>query len=77
MKVSSVMMTLAFSLVLGTLTGCGTEEVKSVDWWKANSEDAKNKVSECEQSGSDSENCKNAKQAVFRNKQSSASVPTF
>ena len=38
---------------------------------------AKNKVSECEQSGSDSENCKNAKQAVFRNKQSSASVPTF
>ncbi|WP_117095325.1 EexN family lipoprotein, partial [Klebsiella pneumoniae] len=46
------------------LTGC--EEVKSVDWWQSHVDDATKKVAECKKSGSDSENCKNAKEGLFR-----------
>ncbi|WP_400257730.1 EexN family lipoprotein [Klebsiella pneumoniae] len=49
------------------LTGC--EEVKSVDWWQSHVDDATKKVAECKKSGSDSENCKNAKEGLFRYKQ--------
>ena len=63
MKANSVMMTLAFSLVLGTLTGCGTEEVKSVDWWKDHPKEATDKYVACKASGEDTPNCKNVKDA--------------
>ena len=63
MKASSVMMTLAFSLVIGTLTGCGTEEVKSVDWWKDRPKEATEKYVSCKESGEDTQNCKNVKDA--------------
>jgi hypothetical protein len=63
MKASSVMMTLAFSLVLGTLTGCGTEEVKSVDWWKDHPKEATEKYVSCKDSGEDTKNCQNVKTA--------------
>jgi hypothetical protein len=49
------------------LVGC--EDVKSVDWWQAHADDATKKVAECNKSGSDSENCKNAKEGLFRFKQ--------
>lgn len=63
MKANSIMMTLAFSLVLGTLTGCGTEEVKSVDWWKEHAPEATEKYLSCKESGEDTQNCQNVKAA--------------
>ncbi|MCV5863668.1 EexN family lipoprotein, partial [Escherichia coli] len=39
------------------LAGC--EDVKSVDWWQSHPDEAGKKVSECKQSGDDSENCRN------------------
>ncbi len=58
------------------LSGCG-EETKSVDWWRNHPEDAMKKADECKASGTDTENCKNVKAAMFRNKQQDAPVPTF
>ncbi|EAO8023241.1 acetyltransferase [Salmonella enterica] len=58
------------------LSGCG-EETKSVDWWRNHPEDAMKKADECKNSGADTENCKNVKAALFRNKQQDAPVPTF
>ncbi len=58
------------------LSGCG-EETKSVDWWRNHPEDAMKKADECKASGADTENCKNVKAAMFRNKQQDAPVPTF
>ena len=49
------------------LAGC--EEVKSVDWWQDHPDEATKKVAECKKSGSDSDNCKNAKDGLFRYKQ--------
>lgn len=57
-----------FLLVLAfLLSGC--EDVKSVDWWKTHPDDAQKKVAECNKSGDDTENCKNAKEGFFRYKQ--------
>ncbi|EPD7630626.1 EexN family lipoprotein, partial [Escherichia coli] len=53
------------------------EEVKSVDWWGQHLTEAKQKQAECEKSGSDSQNCKNVKQALFIQSQKDAPVPTF
>lgn len=63
-------------VVVLLLSGCG-EETKSVDWWRNHPEDAMQKADECKKSGADTENCKNAKAALFRNKQQDAPVPTF
>ncbi len=49
------------------LSGC--EDVKSVDWWKSHPDEAEKKVAECNKSGSDSENCRNSKDGLFRYKQ--------
>lgn len=45
------------------LTGC--EETKSVDWWTEHHEEALKKEAECIKTGSDSQNCRNVKQANF------------
>ncbi|HHQ6539539.1 TPA: EexN family lipoprotein [Serratia fonticola] len=58
------------------LMGC-EEETKSKDWWLEHIEDAKVKVEECAKSGSDTDNCKNAKEAMFRHKQATSTIPTF
>lgn len=58
------------------VVGC-SEEVKSVDWWGQHLTEAKQKQAECETSGSDSQNCKNVKQALFIQSQKDAPVPTF
>lgn len=58
------------------VVGC-SEEVKSVDWWGQHLTEAKQKQAECEKSGSDSQNCKNVKQALFIQSQKDAPVPTF
>ncbi|HAL7427147.1 TPA: EexN family lipoprotein, partial [Escherichia coli] len=50
---------------------------KSVDWWGQHLTEAKQKQAECEKSGSDSQNCKNVKQALFIQSQKDAPVPTF
>ncbi|RKT89326.1 hypothetical protein BJ925_0303 [Rahnella aquatilis] len=57
------------------LSGC--EDVKSSDWWKEHHVDAEKKVAECKTSGSDSDNCKNAKDGLFRYQQLNAPEPSF
>ena len=47
----------------------GSEDVKSSDWWQSHPNEAEKKVAECKSSGSDSDNCKNAKDGLFRYKQ--------
>ncbi|MBV7681861.1 EexN family lipoprotein [Escherichia coli] len=49
------------------LAGC--QEVKSVDWWQSHPDEATKNVAECKNSGSDSDNCKNANDGLFRYKQ--------
>ncbi|MBN6453891.1 EexN family lipoprotein [Escherichia coli] len=56
------------------LVGCG-EEVKSVDWWRNHPAEASSKVDECKKSGEVSDNCKNAKTALYKNQQQDAPVP--
>lgn len=73
MKNSLIVFCTALSFML---MGCG-EETKSRDWWLEHIDDAKLKVEECLKSGSDTDNCKNAKEALFRHKQSNAKTPTF
>lgn len=57
------------------ITGC--EDVKSVDWWQEHHIDAEKKVAECKSSGSDSDNCRNAKDGLFRYKQLNAPGISF
>lgn len=57
------------------LSGC--EETKSVSWWKEHYQDAKAKVELCSKSGDDSENCKNATQAVHEYEQLHAKPQHF
>ncbi|CAG9437363.1 EexN family lipoprotein [Providencia alcalifaciens] len=45
------------------LSACG-EEVKSRDWWEAHPEEAVKKWKECMESGEESVNCINVKQAA-------------
>jgi hypothetical protein len=56
------------------LAGC--EDVKSVDWWQSHPDEANKKVSECKKA-SDSENCKNAKDGLFRYKQLHPNSPSY
>lgn len=55
------------------LTGC--EETKSVEWWTEHHEDAIKKEAECHKTGSDSQNCRNVKQANFEYQQLHAKHP--
>ena len=57
------------------LVGC--EETKSVDWWKEHHEEAIKKEAECKKTGSDSQNCRNVKQANFEWKQLHAVEPDW
>ncbi|EBB2472652.1 hypothetical protein CJE62_15545 [Salmonella enterica] len=57
------------------LAGC--EDVKSSDWWQEHHLEAEKKVAECKASGSDSDNCQNAKDGLFRYKQLHAAEPSF
>lgn len=61
---------------LFALSGCG-EETKSVDWWGEHSSEAQAKKVECDKSGSDSQNCKNVKQALFLKTQKESQPLTF
>lgn len=63
-------------LATSFLTGC-SEEVKSRDWWESHPDEAKTKVAECKESGSDSQNCRNAKEGLFRYNQLNAEMPSF
>ncbi len=49
------------------LVGC--EETKSVEWWTEHHEAALKKEVECKKTGSDSQNCRNVKQANFEYQQ--------
>ncbi len=50
-------------LATSFLTGC-SEEVKSRDWWEAHPEEAVKKWKDCMESGEESVNCINVKQAA-------------
>ncbi|EOI3591736.1 EexN family lipoprotein [Proteus mirabilis] len=58
------------------LLGC-SEDVKSRDWWESHPDEAKTKVAECKESGSDSQNCRNAKEGLFRYNQLNAKMPSI
>ncbi|HAX2124087.1 TPA: EexN family lipoprotein [Escherichia coli] len=73
MKKTRILSLVLFSIAL---SGC-SEEIKSVDWWGQHLTEAKQKQVECEKSGSDSQNCKNVKQALFIQSQKDAPVLTF
>lgn len=67
-----------FTVIAGAillLSGC--EDVKSADWWQEHHAEAEKKVAECKASGSDSDNCRNAKEGLFRYKQLHAVEPSF
>ncbi len=72
MKAIKSIMCLGVALVIA-----GCEDVKSADWWQEHHDDAEKKVAECKSSGSDSENCKNAKEGLFRYKQLNAPSISF
>lgn len=57
------------------LSGC--EETKSVEWWSEHHDEAVKKEVECKKAGSDSQNCRNVKEANFRYQQSHAIEPSF
>lgn len=56
------------------LSGC--EETKSVEWWTEHHDEAV-KEAECKKSGSDSQNCRNVKEANFRYQQLHAKEPNW
>ena len=62
-------------VVLVAASGC--DDTKSVDYWKEHNDEAVKKVEDCKVKGDDSVNCRNAKEAVFKNHQKDAAVPTF
>lgn len=69
--------TVAFIFVSSfALSGC-FEETKSVDWWEAHHDEAVKKEAECKKNGSDSQNCRNVKDANFRYQQLHAKQPNF
>ncbi len=57
------------------LSGC--EETKSVAWWTEHHDEAVKKEAECKKSGSDSQNCRNVKEANFRYQQLHAKEPNW
>ena len=59
-----------------SLSGC-FEETKSVDWWKEHHDESLKKEIECKKTGSDSQNCRNVKEANFRYQQLHATPPSF
>ena len=71
MKKTRLLSLVLFSIAL---SGCG-EDIKTVDWWRNHPEEAISKVQECKKSGDVSDNCKNAKTALYKNQQQDAPVP--
>ncbi|EJH3223197.1 EexN family lipoprotein, partial [Salmonella enterica subsp. enterica serovar Typhimurium] len=63
------------ALSIFSLVGC--EETKSVDWWLEHHEESLKKEAECKKTGSDSQNCRNVKEANFRYQQLHAKEPNF
>ncbi|MBW4786787.1 EexN family lipoprotein [Escherichia coli] len=59
-----------------SLSGC-FEETKSVDWWKEHHDESLKKEIECKKTGSDSQNCRNVKEANFRYQQLHATPPSL
>ncbi|EAZ8023777.1 EexN family lipoprotein [Salmonella enterica] len=66
-----------FTLFLSALILTGCEETKSVEWWTEHHDEAVKKEAECKKSGSDSQNCRNVKEANFRYQQLHAKEPSF
>lgn len=66
-----------FTLFLSALILTGCKETKSVDCWTEHHDEAVKKEAKCEKSGSDSQNCKNVKEANFRYQQLHAKAPSF
>ncbi|PAV05649.1 addiction module [Arsenophonus sp. ENCA] len=73
MKIVIAISTLFLSFMI---TGCG-EETKSRVWWSEHIEQAKEKDIECKKSGADTDNCRNAREAVFRYDQAHAPIMKF
>jgi hypothetical protein len=56
-KISLALVLLSSVLV----SGCGEEEIKTSDWWKAHPKEATERYLECKSKGNESLNCQNIK----------------
>ena len=64
-------------VLLGAFLLAGCDETKSVEWWKEHHEDALKKEAECKSTGSDTQNCRNVREANFRWQQLHAKEPDW
>lgn len=64
------------SVMFVLVAGC-KEETKSVDWYSKHPDKMKEISAACDESGDDTQNCKNAKQARFNQQQYDAPIPHF
>lgn len=62
-----------FSIIL---TGC-KEETKSVDYYMQHDEARMEKLKECHNASTDSENCRNATEAMNKLQKKNTSIPRF
>lgn len=64
---------LVFAIIL---TGC-KEEIKSVDYYMQHDEARMEKLKECHNAPTDSENCRNATEALNKLQKKNISIPRF
>lgn len=58
------------------LAGC-QEEVKSVEYYAEHHDERREVIEGCENSGSESKNCKNARAAIWKASSESSSMPSI
>lgn len=63
-------------VVMGLLAGC-KEEVKTKEWYKSHPTELAEVYKKCQQTGEDSDNCRNVREADNEIKRLNAPIPTF
>ncbi|MFE4110600.1 EexN family lipoprotein [Kosakonia sp. YIM B13611] len=64
-----------FSVMLGILLLTGCDNPKSIQWYKEHPQEMNQHYISCESSGDDNQDCKNARQARFEQRQGNAKIP--
>ncbi|SCX56573.1 EexN family lipoprotein [Kosakonia sacchari] len=62
-------------IISGLFFLAACDSPKSTQWYKSHQDELSTKYKECELSGEDSQDCKNAREARFELSQASAPVP--
>lgn len=63
------------TVILGSLFLAGCDNPKSTQWYKEHPDEMSKRYKACESSGSDSQDCKNARKAQLELRQENARVP--